>query len=173
MEEGILAVPREARPYQGERAGLVTRLFAGTIDAVSVVAALVVAYGGLHALLFMFDPRSFRFARPSVVLNLSAMLILLVAYLAVAWSTTGRTYGDHVMGLRVVGRHGHRVRPSTALLRAVLCVGFPLGLIWCAGSASRRSLQDTLLRTSVIYDWRRRQPTAADPAIATKPRMDA
>jgi hypothetical protein len=30
---------------------------------------------------------------------------------------------------------------------------FPIGLLWCAVSTSRRSLQDIVVRTSVIYDW--------------------
>ena len=47
-----------------------------------------------------------------------------------------------------------------ALLRAALCVGFPIGLLWCAVSPSRRSLQDAVLRTSVVYDWRPRGEAA-------------
>ena len=34
----------------------------------------------------------------------------------------------------------------------MLCALFPIGLVWCVGPA-RRSLQDLLLRTVVIYDW--------------------
>jgi uncharacterized RDD family membrane protein YckC len=79
--------------------------------------------------------------------------------MAATWSITGRTYGDHVMGLRVVGRRSERVWPPTALLRAVFCVGFPVGLLWCGVSSSRRSLQDVVLRTTVIYDWRPRRAT--------------
>ena len=163
MEGRISPVPREARPYQGESAGLVTRLIANTVDAFGVSAALMVAYAGTNAFRFMINPRDFEFTRPSVLLNVSVALLVLVVYLTVAWSSTGRTYGDHVMGLRVVGRHGRRVWPTTALVRAVLCVGFPVGLLWCAFSASRRSLQDVLLRTSVIYDWRPRR-VGPDPA---------
>ena len=80
-----------------------------------------------------------------------------------AWSSTGRTYGHHMMGLRVVGPHGDRLSPPRALLRAVLCVGFPIGLLWCAVSRSRRSVQDVLVRTSVIYDWQPHPGPAVDP----------
>jgi uncharacterized RDD family membrane protein YckC len=57
------------------------------------------------------------------------------------------------MGLRVVGPDHHRLWLHRALLRSVLCVVFPIGLLWCAVSTSRRSLQDIVVRTSVIYDW--------------------
>jgi hypothetical protein len=41
----------------------------------------------------------------------------------------------------------------TALLRAAFCVFFPIGLLWCAGSRANRSVQDVVLRSSVVYDW--------------------
>ena len=41
---------------------------------------------------------------------------------------------------------------------AILCVVFPIGLLWCVVSEENRSVQDLLLRTSVIYDWSVRVP---------------
>ena len=159
MDEQISLVPREARPYQGTRAGLVTRLLASAVDALSVAVALLAAYAGFNGVLFLISPRNFEFASASALMSITTALLALVVYLTAAWSITGRTYGDHVMGLRVVGRRGNRVWPPTALLRAVFCVGFPVGLLWCAVSSSRRSLQDVVLRTTVIYDWRPRRAT--------------
>jgi uncharacterized RDD family membrane protein YckC len=157
MEEQISLVPREARPYQGERAGLVTRVIAGAVDALSVSVALLLAYAGFNALMFLISPRDFQFSSASPFLSVTLALLALVVYMTAAWSITGRTYGDHVMGLRVVGHHGHRVWPPIALIRAAFCVGFPFGLLWCGVSTSRRSLQDVVLRTAVIYDWRPRR----------------
>ncbi len=37
------------------------------------------------------------------------------------------------------------------------CVLFPLGLFWSAISRRNASLQDLLVRTSVIYDWHERE----------------
>jgi uncharacterized RDD family membrane protein YckC len=156
MESGISPVPREARPYQGERAGLVTRLIAATVDALSVAAALVATYAGVNVAMFLVNPRGFEFAAASILASVTTALVVCVVYLAAAWSITGRTYGDHVMGLRVVNGRGSRVRAPRALVRAVFCVGFPVGLLWCAVSRTRRSLQDAVLGTSVIYDWRPR-----------------
>jgi uncharacterized RDD family membrane protein YckC len=154
MANGISPVPREARPYQGERAGLVTRLIAATVDALTVVAALVATYAGVNLALFIMSPRSFEFTGASILASVTTALVACVVYLATAWSLTGRTYGDHVMGLRVVNGLGGRVRAPTSLVRAVFCVAFPIGLLWCAVSPSRSSIQDVVLRTSVIYDWR-------------------
>ncbi|MDX6237576.1 MAG: hypothetical protein QOG10_2391, partial [Kribbellaceae bacterium] len=43
-------------------------------------------------------------------------------------------------------------------LRAAFCSLFPIGLFLCVGGREHRSLQDLVLRTSVIYDWQPRQP---------------
>ena len=157
---GVSPVPREARPYQGHRAGLVTRMIANTIDGLVVGAVLAAAYAGLNGVVFMLDPRGFEFVDGSLLLSMMAALTVAVCYLALGWALTGRTYGCHVMGLRVVGRRGGRVPPVVALLRAVTCVFFPIGLFWCAWSADHRSLQDVFLRTTVIYDWMPRAGTA-------------
>jgi uncharacterized RDD family membrane protein YckC len=56
------------------------------------------------------------------------------------------------MGLRVAGRRSQRVGPVIALLRAVACVLFPVGLLWVAVDRNRRSLQDIVFRTRVVYN---------------------
>lgn len=163
MAEPISPVPSEARPYQGGHAGLVSRLIANVVDGVTVVAVLAAGYAGLNGLLFMLDPRTFEFRGTSVLGSMTAAALVLVVYQITAWSTTGRTYGHHLMGLRVVGPDGVRMWPPRALLRSVLCVVLPIGLFWCAVSPSRKSLQDIVVRTSVIYDW---QPHPAPAAVA-------
>ena len=74
-------------------------------------------------------------------------------YLAFAWWIGGRTLGDRVMGLQVVTSRGGRLRFPRSLVRALLCAVFPVGLLWCAVDPARRSLQDIVLRTSVVYNW--------------------
>jgi uncharacterized RDD family membrane protein YckC len=163
-EGGVSPVPREARRYQGERAGLVTRTLAGAIDGVVVLALVLAMYLGLNALRFVLDPSGFRFSGASLLLTVTFALGTNVLYLAVLWAATGRTYGCHVMGLRVVGRQGRRVRPSVALVRAVMCTFFPIGLLWCVFSRNRSSVQDVVVRTSVIYDWMPAPDRLARPA---------
>lgn len=147
------AVPPAARPYQGRRAGVVTRMVAAVIDVLVVVAILCVIYGVLAGLLFLVNPTSFRW--PSG-LGWSIPLIgfgVAVPYLTLCWRLTGRTYGDTLLGLRVVRYDGRHMRFAGALLRAVACVVFPIGLLWVAVSRANRSVQDVIMRTSVVYDW--------------------
>lgn len=154
--EHASAVPAEARSFQGQPAGLVTRMAAAVLDAAVVGLVLVAGYATWAGALFLIDPRGFTLPEGSPLLSLAAAWGVLMVYLTGAWSLTGRTYGDQVLGLRVVGARGSKLRPGSALIRALACSLFPIGLFWCAGSRVNRSLQDTLLRTSVLYDW---QPT--------------
>ena len=77
----------------------------------------------------------------------------MTTYLALLWHSIGRSYGGIVMGLRVVDARGRHIHLGLALLRAAFCVAFPLGVAWVAVSRANRSVQDVVLRTSVIYDW--------------------
>ena len=151
-------LPRDARRYQGLRAGVVTRLVASTIDGLLVLATLLAGYVAYAGLLFLLDPRGFTFPDTSLPLSLAAGFAVLVVYLTLAWWISGRTYGSLVMGLRVVNHRGEKLRLVGAFVRALACAALPIGLLWCAVNRHNRSLQDTLLRTSVIYDW---QPRAA------------
>jgi uncharacterized RDD family membrane protein YckC len=160
MTAGELSpVPREARPFQGAAAGLLTRSLAGVVDGTTAVLVVTAAYLGFNGIRFLAHPVGFAFKGWGTLLSVLTVLLVLVAYLTVAWATSGRTYGDHVMGLRVVSRDGGSVGPLRAGLRALTYVVFPLGLLWCAGGRSHRSVQDIVLRTAVVYDWRSRPDT--------------
>ncbi len=167
-EHDISPVPREARPYQGEPAGIVTRVIANTIDAAVVGAVLGAGYLGWAALLFLIDPRGFSFPEVSLLFSFTAATVVAIVYLSVAWWLAARTYGGHVMGLRVHGRHGRRLGPLRSLARAAFCVFFPIGLFWCVVSPERRSVQDVFLWTRVVYDWRPR-PDDGDVAGVIPP----
>ena len=150
----VNAVPQEARPYQGRAAGVVSRTLASVIDAAVVSAVLIGGFAGLNAVLFVVDPRDYQVVAVSPLASGMAWLTVLVLYLSAAWSLTGRTYGSHVMGLRLVTMQGGDVHTLVAVTRALLCAVFPVGLFWCAFDSASRSVQDHLLRTSVVYDWR-------------------
>lgn len=160
--EGVSPVPHEARAYQGQRAGVVTRVVAAGIDALVVGVALILGYAAIAALEFMVDPLQFRFPDPWWFLSVLTVLVVLVVYLTLAWWLSGRTYGCLLMGLRVVDGRERAVRRTLrlprALLRAVAYAVFPIGLLWCAADRTGRSVQDIVLRTSVIYDWHARAP---------------
>ena len=63
----------------------------------------------------------------------------------------GRTYGDRLLGLRVADDRGTRLGWKRCVTRAALCTIFPIGLVWVLVSQENRSVQDVLLRTSVVY----------------------
>ncbi|MFC7496745.1 MULTISPECIES: RDD family protein [unclassified Nocardioides] len=152
-EPDLSHLPREARPFQGQPAGLVSRLVAAVIDGLVVAAALGAAYLGVNGVLFFLDPRTFHFREPIPLLSLTSGFVLSVLYLWVAWAWVARTVGCQVMGLRVVGWRGRRIGVLVALARAVFYVLFPVGLVWCVINPRSHSVQDILLRTSVVYDW--------------------
>ena len=150
----VSTVPVEARRYQGHRAGIVTRVVANVIDVGVVCVVLAGGYLGWVSFRFLRDPRGFTFPPlPSLVTLMLIGLWIQVVYFTVSWTTTGRTYGDHVMGLRVVNLKGRRMHLWGAVVRAAGCAIFPIGLFWIVVSNGNRSIQDVALRTSVIYDW--------------------
>ncbi|MFQ1002637.1 RDD family protein [Modestobacter sp. SSW1-42] len=138
----------------GATAGVVTRLLAAVVDLAVVLLALgtlVLVAAGAR---FLWSPASFRWPAPPSELSLLIGVSGAVGYLAVAWSETGRTYGGALLGIRVVARDGGPLSPARAGLRAVLCLAFPVGLLWAAVSASRSSVPDLLIGSSVRYDRR-------------------
>jgi len=153
VHHDVDAVPREARGFQGLRAGIVTRTAANTVDFAAVVCVLVAGYAAWFAARFLLHPDQFSAPRPPPGAALICGAVVLFGYFSASWATTGRTYGDHLLGLRVVDARGEPLRWRLALARAALCVVFPIGLFWSVVSPSGRSVQDTLLRTSVVYDW--------------------
>lgn len=159
---------REARPFQGRPAGLVSRAAAAVIDSLVVMLTQLLGYAGWALLLFLLDPKSFSWPDTSRLLGLVTWFGILVVYLTLSWRVGGRTYGNLVMGLRVVTRSGRNLRLAHAAARAFLYASFPIGLFWCAVARDKRSLQDLVLRTAVVYDWRPRTSTRR-PTASTGP----
>jgi uncharacterized RDD family membrane protein YckC len=166
---GVSPLPSEARAYQGQRAGLVTRIVAAIIDGLLVGLVLLLGYAGFAGFLFLIDPRGFSFPEMGLFLSLTTAFVVLVIYLTISWWISGRTYGGLVMGLRVVGPGGENLRLVGALLRAVCCSVFPVGLLWAAVNQQNRSVQDVLLRTSVVYDWQPRTVHREEHPSGTSP----
>jgi uncharacterized RDD family membrane protein YckC len=149
-------IPAEARSLQGRRAGLFSRIVANVLDLGVVFAGVLAAYVGWAGIKLLWQGSSFTRPTPGFAAALLFAELLNVLYFAAAWTTSGRTVGNRVMGLRVLDRSARRPSFGLALGRAVLCVLFPFGLLWAGVSRENRSVQDLVLRTSVIYDWRPR-----------------
>lgn len=140
---GSLGKPRSA--------GIVSRGVAAVIDLLFVGVVLGALYAGLILARLMFNPSSFSFPTVSAVFSTAVMFGVAVCYLAACWTVSGCTVGAVTMGLRVTGRRGGRVSPLIALIRSVACVLFPVGLLWVAVDPRRRSIQDIVLGTRVVY----------------------
>jgi uncharacterized RDD family membrane protein YckC len=146
-------IPAEARAFHGQTAGVVTRIFANVIDLCVAALLVVGGYLAMSGVLFLRRGASFTFPTVSYATAYWAGFGVLVVYFAWCWATTGRTVGDRVLGLRVRMRDGGKVGGVRAVIRALLCAGFPLLLLWVAIDGKRRSVQDLIVSTRVVYDW--------------------
>jgi uncharacterized RDD family membrane protein YckC len=149
-----------SRPvFQDRPAGIVSRSLACGIDAVVVLTLLVVVWGAAAAVLFLRRPSAFTMPSPSWgVVGVAGVLVSAV-YLTVCWATSGRSYGDQLLGLRVTTSRAGRLGWTRSALRAAAYVVFPLGLAWVLVDPFNRSLQDLVVRSRVVYDWVPRVPT--------------
>ena len=132
-------------------AGIISRGVAAVIDLAVVGVVIGLLYLGLVLSRLIFNPTNFALPTLNALFSTTAVLIVSALYLAGAWALSGCTVGAVTMGLRVVGRRSERVRPAVATLRAIACVLFPVGLLWVAVDRQRRSIQDLLLGTRVVY----------------------
>jgi uncharacterized RDD family membrane protein YckC len=150
---------------QGNPAGLISRVLAASIDLAATVGAVLFSYLGIAAIAFVVRPRSFRWPDPGVMSLGGIWWALLVVYLTFGWTTSGRTVGKQVMGLRVVSREGDRLRVGRALIRAILCAVFPIGLLWCAIDRQGRAVHDLVVGSRVTYDWIPRSPAQVNGSV--------
>jgi uncharacterized RDD family membrane protein YckC len=168
------AIPHEARSFQGQRAGVVTRTAANVLDFLLAAGVVAGGYAAWCAVTFLLNPTKFSFPTVSFFVLLLCTGGVLFTYFTVSWATTGRTFGDHQLGLRVVNFRGDRLRWAGSVIRAAFCVLLPIGLYWAVISPTNRSVQDAVLRTSVIYDWTvRRRPPRGSPARGDPSRSGA
>src|SRR4051812_10356796 len=144
---------------QGQRAGFVSQVAAGVLDAVTIVVLdfAVLALYGVIRYLGTGDP--FDMPRPSPWVNALTYLVIGVALLSSAWSGSGRAPGMAVIGLRVVDHRGQTLSPRRAFWRAVLAVAtLGLGLVTVLFSRRNRSLYDLICGTATVYAWRAALP---------------
>ncbi|MFT3715967.1 MAG: RDD family protein [Gordonia sp. (in: high G+C Gram-positive bacteria)] len=143
-------------------AGIVSRVIAALIDLLVVVVIQGSIFLALALVRLAVHVGGFSLPSYAWLWGSTMFVVLCIGYLAPAWAAFGRTVGQVVMGLGVVGLGSGR-RPGfvRALGRAALCTFVPIGLLWVAVSPRRASLQDIALRTRVVYTH---EPV---PALAT------
>jgi uncharacterized RDD family membrane protein YckC len=147
-------LPVAAKGFQGRHAGVVSRCLAGAVD-LGVVALLVASvYFAIAGAALVWDPKHADLPTFPRSVAVTAAGVLAVLYLAAAWSTSGRTVGGQLLGLRVEGRGGERLHILRSLVRAVVCVLLPVvGLLVVTVDRKRRSLADFVVVSIVVYDW--------------------
>jgi len=122
------------------------------VDLAVVALAVTAGYAGVAATRFLLNPAGFSFPETSTRTLLLAGLCVQAVYFAVTWAVVGGTYGDRLLELRVTDDRGARLGWKRCAVRSLLCTVFPIGLLWVLLSGENRSVQDVLLRTSVVYD---------------------
>ena len=102
-------LPAAAKDFQGRRAGVVSRCLAAAIDVGVVAVILASIYFAIAGALLLWDPK--HASMPSFPRSVAVTVagVLAVLYLATAWSTSGRSVGDQLLGLRVEGFRGERL----------------------------------------------------------------
>lgn len=135
-------------------AGIVSRGLSAVVDVAVALSLVVAEYVVQATVVFLRDPRGFVPPDTTVTWFVTVGILLSVAYLTLSWAVLAGTRGERMMGLRVVTGDGLPPSPLRSAVRAVLCVVFPLGLLWAAVNARQRSVQDLLLGTRVVHDWR-------------------
>jgi uncharacterized RDD family membrane protein YckC len=136
-----------------QRAGLVSRVVADLIDALIVcvaTATMVVVASMLRAL---FVGSALALPQLRAVATVGGLSFVYVGYLTFFWTATGRTPGKQATGLRVVTSHGGKLTLWRSVVRAVLCILLPIGLLWVLFSRRNRAVHDVVARTAVVYDW--------------------
>jgi len=147
------ALPPAAKDFQGQRAGVVTRCLAAAVNVGVVAVMLAAVYFSIAGVMLLWDPKHADLPNFPRSLAVTTGGVLAIIYLAASWSTSGRTVGDQLLGLRVEGGGGERLHILRSLLRAIICVLFPVGLLVAAIDSRRRSLADFLVVSIVVYDW--------------------
>jgi uncharacterized RDD family membrane protein YckC len=139
-------------PVDRVAAGVVTRSLASAVDVAAVVLVAAVLDLAAAGARFVWSPIDFSWPRPAPAVTVGVLLAVAVGYLAVGWAMAGRTYGARLLGLRVLSTRLELLGWVRSVLRAVVCVVWPIGLLWCTVDRRRASVADLVVRSVVVYD---------------------
>ena len=158
---------------RGYYAGFVTRYVAFLIDVLLIaavsfilvsVAQVTLAFFGLDQLLAQLKETLGLGAQREAVsaamrwfLTLAASLLVFGLYSIISWLLVGKTVGKALMGLRVLGDDGRRIKVKGAVIRAlgyyVSALALLLGFLWVLVDDRRQAWHDKFARTVVVYEW--------------------
>jgi uncharacterized RDD family membrane protein YckC len=153
LTAAVDAIPASAATT-GPYIGLVTRLFAFTIDA-AIINAVAVVTAAVVSL--TFNVLNLPQELDTIVAAVSGTVYVLwtIGYFVTFWSTKGQTPGDRAMRIRVLPASGQgSLLPRRSLLRfgAMTLAAIPLfaGFLPILFDDRRRGLHDMIARTVVV-----------------------
>jgi uncharacterized RDD family membrane protein YckC len=88
---------------------------------------------------------------------------IMALYCSAFWIVAGRTPGQAVFGLRVIGRDGRPPRLIAGLVRALLLAYLPVVALWLLFDRRHQGLHDKLARTSVVRSSPRGDEVSGGP----------
>jgi uncharacterized RDD family membrane protein YckC len=159
----VTSTPATADPPQPpdplQAAGIVSRSAALVIDVVVFAALSAGSLFFLQAATALLHTEPFGSATVEPWLAGATIIVLVVLYFAGSWATTGRTVGEALLGLRVIRPDGAKVSLVRSLVRcgmtfvsASVCW---MGFAWIVIDRQRRTWQDIVARTIVVYSFGR------------------
>ncbi|MCU1457551.1 MAG: domain containing protein [Actinomycetia bacterium] len=139
---------------RGRRAGIVSRGISVGVDWVVVQVMFVLGLAAWGLFDYLLAGNDFHVPRPPLGATGGLQFALLVTYLTISWSGSGRTVGQLTLGLRTLTDPAGPLRVRTAFARALLCAFFgPILLLWIIPSRRNAAVQDVVCNTVVVYDW--------------------
>jgi uncharacterized RDD family membrane protein YckC len=143
--------------YRGRYAGFVSRVASGAIDIVIVASLATGMVFFAQALVSVIDAKPVGDVAVDADVVSWMILGLIVLYFTLSWAVVQRTAGEALMGLRVTRLNGKRVHLGRAFLRFLISflslALLGLGYLWILFDPKRRTWQDLVARTVVVYDF--------------------
>ncbi|MEX0767792.1 MAG: RDD family protein [Microthrixaceae bacterium] len=141
---------------QGHYAGAVSRLVAFVCDEAIATICFSVATASLTYLVVLITPDNYKLELPPSVLSMIYVFWLFL-YFSYPWSTSGKTPGMAILGLRVVQRDGSATNFRCGLTRTVMFplgfLTFGLGFVGILTNREHLAIYDRIAKTAVVYDW--------------------
>jgi uncharacterized RDD family membrane protein YckC len=156
-----------ARTIRGVRAGLISRLIADAIDLAIVALLLFGVLFAVGIVMYMLGDGRFHMPHGGPIVTATGYPVIEIVYLSYMWGSRGKSYGKELLGLRVLEKNGHVLRPVRAFGRAVFVtfLGGP-SLLWVPFSRRNAAVHDLALQTEVVHDWSNVTTLAVTPPPA-------
>lgn len=157
------------KSYQGQYAGIVSRLVALVIDLVLISSATialtwtyttVAAFAGINLAECSAygDVIRVSICRAANIVLILFGAVLMPLYLAFFWLFGGQTIGKAVMGIRILRLDARPLNLTTVVRRLMgygICfLTLGLGFVWALVDDRRQGFHDKVAGTCVVYSWK-------------------